>query len=68
MMIMKSFAEKPSYLKELNLSDFYEEINRFDKIRSYASRAIIIANKDAYRGYLLPNKKYLNNMILIEIL
>lgn len=54
------------YLKELNLSDFYDEINKFDKIRSYASRAIIIANKDANIEdiHYLTKKIFENNMIL----
>jgi TRAP-type uncharacterized transport system substrate-binding protein len=59
--IFKNFL----YLKELNLSDFYDEINKFDKIRSYASRAIIIANKDANIDdvYYLTKKIFENNMI-----
>ena len=54
------------YLKELNLSDFYDEINQFDKIRSYASRAVIIAHKDANPDdvYYLTKKVFENNMIL----
>jgi TRAP-type uncharacterized transport system substrate-binding protein len=54
------------YLKELNLSDFYSEMNQFDKIRSYASRAVIIAHKDANPEdvYYLTKKVFENNMIL----
>jgi len=54
------------YLKELNLSDFYNEINMFDKIRSFASRAIIIANKNVNSDdiYYFTKKIFENNMLL----
>lgn len=56
------------YLKELNLSDFYDEINKFDRIRSFASRAIVIANKNASIDdiYLFTKTVFQNNISLYK--